>query len=249
MEGIRFLRNSQIIILGVCIAAATVAASVVLSRGFLKVMRFTREQITVTGSAQQEIKSDRIVWTASFSRRDSDVATAYKMLKADLEKTLLYLKGKGLNEKEIDVQQVVMTKIFRKNERGNDTSDIQGYLLTQKIRLESEAVEKITEISKAATELLNEGIEFDSEAPEYFYTKLDELKISMLALAAENARQRAESMTAAAGNKIGCMRSARMGVFQITPVNSTFVADWGVNDTSALEKKVTAVVTASFAIE
>ncbi|HOG24446.1 MAG TPA: SIMPL domain-containing protein, partial [Candidatus Omnitrophota bacterium] len=45
------------------------------------------------------------------------------------------------------------------------------------------------------------------------------------------------------------MRSARMGVFQITPVNSTSVSDWGENDTSSVEKKVTAVVNASFSIE
>jgi hypothetical protein len=45
------------------------------------------------------------------------------------------------------------------------------------------------------------------------------------------------------------MRSARMGVFQITPVNSTEVSDWGINDTDSLVKKVTAVVTVSFAIE
>jgi hypothetical protein len=40
-----------------------------------------------------------------------------------------------------------------------------------------------------------------------------------------------------------------MGVFQITPITSTDVSDWGINDTSSLEKKVMAVVTASFAIE
>ena len=58
-----------------------------------------------------------------------------------------------------------------------------------------------------------------------------------------------ENMVKATGNKIGFIRSARMGVFQITPITSTDVSDWGVNDTSSLEKKVMAVVSASFAIE
>ncbi|MFA5160529.1 MAG: SIMPL domain-containing protein, partial [Candidatus Omnitrophota bacterium] len=43
--------------------------------------------------------------------------------------------------------------------------------------------------------------------------------------------------------------SAKMGVFQITPVNSTEISDWGMNDTTSLDKKVTAVVNASFSIE
>ena len=71
----------------------------------------------------------------------------------------------------------------------------------------------------------------------------------MLARATENAKQRAENMAKATGNKIGVIRSARMGVLQITPGTSTDVSDMGINDTSSLDKKVTAVVTASFAIE
>ena len=70
----------------------------------------------------------------------------------------------------------------------------------------------------------------------------------MLTKASENARQRAESMVKATGNKIGFMRSAKMGVFQITPANSTEISDYGVNDITSLDKKVTAVVSASFSI-
>jgi hypothetical protein len=73
-------------------------------------------------------------------------------------------------------------------------------------------------------------------------------------------------MADATGNRIGFMRSARanrpgrqvqaatrglsesarMGVFQITPVSSVDVSDWGENDTTSLEKKVMAVVRADF---
>ena len=249
MESSRVLRNSQIVILGVCIAVATIASSVILSKGFLKVMKFTREQIAVTGSAQKDIKSDYIVWTASFLKRGADSAAAYKQLKEDLVKVKKYLVAKGVDEKNILVYQVGTTTLYKKNEKGNDTSDIQGYVLTQSIQIKSDAVDMITRLSMESTELIDQGVEFSSGAPEYYYTKLDELKIEMLAKATQNAKQRAENMTRATGNKIGLMRSAKMGVFQITPINSTDVSDWGVNDATSLEKKVTAVVTVSFAIE
>ncbi len=249
MEGARILRNSQIIILGICIAAATIVSSIILSQGFLKVMKFTREIITVTGSAQKEIKSDYIVWVASFSRMNADLAAGYKSVKVDLDKVLGYLNSKGVNQKEINISQASTERIYRKNEKGNDTNDIQGYRLSQSLEVRSSDVDKITQVSRESTELINEGIEFVSGAPDYFYTKLDELKIEMLAKATENAKLRAENMVKATGNKIGFMRSAKMGVFQITPVNSTEVSDWGVNDTASIDKKVTAVVAASFAIE
>ena len=70
----------------------------------------------------------------------------------------------------------------------------------------------------------------------------------MLAKATENAKERAISMAASAGNKIGLMRSAKMGIFQITPVNSYDVSWYGNNDTSSYDKKVTAVVNVVFAI-
>jgi hypothetical protein len=71
----------------------------------------------------------------------------------------------------------------------------------------------------------------------------------MLGKATENAKQRATSMAQSTGNKIGLMRSAKMGVFQITSPTSTDVSDSGQNDTWSLDKKVMAVVSVSFAIE
>lgn len=249
MEGGRILRSSQIIILGICIAAATIISSIILSEGFLKIMKFTREQISVTGSATKEIKSDYIVWKGEFTRREIDLKTAYKSLKEDLDKVKAYLISKGVTEKETIISQVTTETVYRKNEKGNDTNDIQGYRLSQNVEIRSNDVDKIAKVSRESTELIDQGIQFTSPAPEYFYTKLDELKIEMLAKATENAKQRAESMVKSTGNKIGFMRSARMGVFQITPVTSTDVSDWGMNDTTSLDKKVMAVVTVSFAIE
>jgi len=243
-----FLKNTQIIILGLCIAGATIASSVIFSKGFLSVTKFMREQITVTGSAQKEIKSDYAVWTGSFSRREVDMASAYQKLEADLVTVKKYLQKKGLKEEEILTSQIATETIYAKNGRGNNTNVIEGYKLTQSVEVRSRDVYKIARISRESTELINSGIEFYSGSPDYSYTKLDELKVEMLAKATENAKVRAENMVKATGNKTGFMRSAKMGVFQITPVNSTEVADWGMNDTTSLEKKVTAVVTASFSI-
>ena len=249
MEGARILRNSQIIILGICIAAATIVSSIIISKGFLGITKFIREQISVTGSAQKEIRSDLIVWKGTFTRRDADLKRAHQQLKEDLTRVKAYLLGKAVNEKELTIYQVGTEIIYKKNEKGYDTSDIQGYKVVQSFEVKSKEVDTVTQISRECTELIEKGIEFYSYAPEYIYTKLDELKVEMLAKATENAKARADNMVRATGNTIGSIRSAKMGVFQITPVNSTEVSDWGVNDTSSLEKKVTAVVNVSFAIE
>ena len=128
------------------------------------------------------------------------------------------------------------------------TGQVTGYRLQQNVEVRSTDVEKIAAISRAATELINQGIQFESYPPEYLYTKLADLKVEMLARATTDARSRAAEMAKNAGSRIGKLRSARMGVFQITPAFSNAISDYGVNDTSSLLKDITAVVTLSFEV-
>ena len=216
MEGIKFLRSTQIIILGICFVIATITSTVILSKGILQLKKFSEQVIKVTGSAEKNIISDAMVWKLSFSRRDVKMVVAFDLLKEDLKTVKSYLLGKSVKESEIIVAPVVTTVLHKKNEKGNDTNEIEGYILAQEIEVRSGDIIKVTEVSRQAT---------------------------------ENAKKRAESMAKASGNKIGSIRSARMGVFQITPVNSFDVSDYGMNDTTSLEKKVNAVVNVEFAIE
>ena len=247
-ERSNFLKNSQIIILGLCIALATIVSSVLISQALVKIKKFSTEVINVTGSAERKIKSDLIVWTSDFSRRDPQMTVAFQKLRDDLKTVKDYLISKGIDEKDIIVSPVETKILYRKNEKGNDTNEIEGYRLSQTVEIRSGEVDKVTDVSRASTELINQGVEFISNHPEYLYTKLPELKLQMLSEATENAKKRAEQMAQATGNKIGFMRSARMGVFQITPISSVDVSDWGENDTTSLEKKVMAVVKVDFSI-
>lgn len=248
MENYRPLRDSQIVILGVCIVVATVASALILSKGFLRVTQFSRQVITVTGSADKKITSDYSVWRGSFSRRDADMTQAYARLKEDLATVRSYLKKKKIEDADIFDSPVATEILYKKSAKGNDTNEIEAYRLSMSVEVRTGQVGAAETLSRESTELIQKGIEFISQSPEYFYTKLPELKLEMLSEAAANAKLRAARLAESTGSRVGVMRSAQMGVFQITPVNSTEVADWGVNDTSSLEKRVTAVVRAEFSV-
>jgi hypothetical protein len=117
------------------------------------------------------------------------------------------------------------------------------------VEIRSTDVDGITRISREATELINQGIALESMAPEYLYTKIQEAKVEMLAAAARDAKLRAEQIAEATESEIGAVRAARMGVLQITPAYSVEVSDYGINDTSSLEKDITAVVSMEFEID
>ena len=110
-------------------------------------------------------------------------------------------------------------------------------------------MDNIDKLSRDATELINQGVEINSYPPQFFYTKLGDLKVEMIGLASEDAKLRAEQIAKSTGDDIGEVRSSRTGVIQITSKNSTDVSDYGINDTSSLEKKITAVVSISFSID
>jgi hypothetical protein len=74
----------------------------------------------------------------------------------------------------------------------------------------------VERISREITELLQSGIELSSEQPAYYYTKLSDLKIKLLEKATEDARVRAETIAKNADSKLGDLKKASMGVFQIT---------------------------------
>ncbi len=249
MKGLGELKNIQIIILGLCIAGATIVSTVILSNGLLQIRKFTNEVISVTGSAEKKIVSDYLVWRSGFSRRDPQMTVAFAQLAEDLKAVKAYLLSKGIGNEEIVVSQVSTSVLYAKNEEGHDTNTIEGYLLSQGVEVRSYDVQKVDDIARQSTEIINQGIQFISDSPEYFYTQLTELKHEMLAAATQDAKKRAEQMAASTGNAVGLMRSARMGIFQITPVNSYDVSWYGNNDTSSFEKKVTAVVSVDFAIK
>ena len=89
---------------------------------------------------------------------------------------------------------------------------------------------------------------FEADAPQFFFTGLEAIKVELIGEATANAKKRAEAIAAATGASVGAPRGARIGVFQLRPVNSTEVSDQGMLDTSSLEKEAMAVVTISFSI-
>src|SRR6185295_1016018 len=172
-----------------------------------------------------------------------------KSLSEAVPKVKAYLISKGIRDDEITISSISSQTLHGRTPDGAETSEISGYSLRQELEVRSKDVQKIGQIAREATELINQGILIESMAPEYLYTQLGDLKIEMLAEAAKDAKRRAEQIAQSTDSSIGSVRTARMGVLQITPADSTDVSDSGMNDTSSLEKDITAVVNIGFAVD
>lgn len=234
-------------------AAAALAIGLILSSvsigWFYSRTKKSDDAITVTGSAKKRIKSDLVVWSAGVSVQATQLADAYKQIADHIPRIRKYLIEKGIPENQLTTSSITAITLKRKTENGEETSEIVGYSLSQQVDVTSNDVDKVAQIARDATELINQGILLESSAPQFYYTQLGDLKIEMLGEAARDAKTRADKIAESTGNSIGSIRSARMGVMQITAPNSTEVSDYGVNDTGSIDKDVQAVVNVSFAID
>src|SRR3954453_7393198 len=171
-------------LMGVALSAGLVASTAVGARALGRIK--SDKTIQVTGSAKRRIKSDLVIWSAKVSSRANEMRSAYKTLSGNVPKLTAWLEKKGVPRAQIKIYSVATRAIHPHDKEGREIADtITAYELTQMVEVRSHDVERIGTIANEATQLIDEGVELESEAPEYIYTKLGDLKIQMLAEAAK----------------------------------------------------------------
>ncbi len=235
------LEKLQLVWLGVVLALGLVFAVNIGTNALSK------DKITVTGSAYKIVKSDSARLEFEITTRKASKQQAYKTVQAQLPTVIDYLKSKGLTDVEVNASSGYITYKYSAN--GSMTNDIAYYNLSQPVVVKSNDVNKIKEVSSDIQSLLDKGIDINIFSTQYFYSQLGDLKVQLLQDATTDAKDRASAMLKATHNRPGKIEAVQMGVFQITPVDSTNVSDMGINDTSTIDKKVTAVANVVFRIK
>lgn len=226
------------------LAAAAVIVSFVLRDAVIKRNK-GENTITVTGLGKKDFTSDLIVWSGSFSKKNFNLKEAYAELDHDREILKKYLVTKGIPEKNMVFSAVNISRDVNSEydaATGRTRNTFTGFNLTQTVQVESNEVDKVEDISRSVTEIINQGVEFYSNTPEYYYTKLAELKVEMIAEATSDANNRAKMIAENANAKLGSLKKASMGVFQIIAQNSSEDFSWG-GSFNTYSKKKTATIT------
>ena len=227
---------------GLFLAAGLVFSSFLVTRAWMVIAQ--SQTISVTGSARKNIRADLIVWSGTFSAESSVLLDAQRTLKADLGKVTAFLNGKGV--KDWQVSPIAIEEIRVGERDAQQPKRVASYRLAQTVTVHSLEVDRISQVINDSTALVEQGVLFVSGAPEFIYTKAGEAKVEMLAEATKDARIRADQICQQGGRAIDRLLSAKMGVFQITPLYSTETSGEGMNDTKSLEKTITAIVSAHF---
>ncbi len=242
------VKDYQVVIVGLLVAVGAILSTTILAKSIVEFQKLQNQTIRVTGSASQNVTSDYATLNLRISTRKPDLKTGYAKLDSDVKAIKNFLAEYGIDEKAVETTSIDSYEYYRRN-GAYSSNEIEGYNLSQSIKVSSKDIDKITEISNKTDALINKDVNINSNRVEYFVSNLDDIKVKMVGEATKNAKARAESMVAGTNSKIGTMNSAKMGVFQIVPVNSTDVSDYGINDTTSIEKKVISTVNVTFNVK
>ena len=231
----------------VVLAAGFVLAALI---GSLAVERLRRagDEITVTGSSRKPITSDLAMWRGSVSVQRATLPEASDELVRIAARVKAFIVQRGFPDSTVEISSINSNAV-RERVGGEETNRVIGYRLFQAISVTSADIPRVTSLSREVGSLLAEGVPLSPESPQYLFTRLGEMRIQMLGDATEDARTRAKQIAERTGGRIGRIKSVRQGVFQITPRNSTEISDYGMNDVSAVDKDITAVMRVTFSLE
>ncbi|WP_291274703.1 SIMPL domain-containing protein [Flavobacterium sp.] len=244
----------------IAIGIAVVLAAFVLGSAFKK-RNESQDTISVVGLGSKDFVSDEILWSGSFTTKSFEIKEAYSKIISDQKIVEQFFLSKGFKRTEFSFGAVKFDKKFREiriqGENNYDTKYEQvfdGYEAVQTITFSAkknpDLMKRIEAVSSKTSELINSGIELSSNSIQYTYSDLPSLKHSLIQSASKDAKERAEKIVEAGNGDLGKLKSASMGVFQITGQGSTEEDTYGgINDTYSKNKTARITVRLEYELE
>lgn len=211
--GISKLLSALFLAVGVALSGWFVADALVTSRAPVRI-------VTVKGLAEQPVKADLGFWPLRFVATGPTLEIARAGLERSERSVRTFLGDNGFEDGEIRVQNIMVEDRYAGYNAGNTPSDVR-FVLTEDMLVTSANVDALATAARSIADLLRSGVVFSSDAysagPSFIFTGIADLKGEMLTTATQRARETAQQFATESGAKVGDIKSANQGVFQILP--------------------------------
>ena len=243
--------SNAIIVLGLLLAIGMASAAFILGVQAKRAVS-GQQSITVKGLAEKPISADSATWQINIGGTDATQRGAIEKLSAERKVLEAFLIKQGLPKETWDwgvegitdhLEEVFIKDVPRQMRKGFDAY--------QSVVISSKDLDKITEANQAILQLRADNHPINAQQPEYLVSGLEQVKMSLIADATKNARNRATEFVKQDGVKVGVMKSANQGAFYILAKGGEAGDDsyGGVYDKSSIEKTARVVVTIVYNIE
>ena len=207
----------------IILGASFVLGAILFGFGVARV-RSADRFVTVKGVAEREVRADVAIWPLHITGADNDLAAAQAKLERSIAGVRAFLAKHG-----IDTGQVELTGFAVHDAQAQMYRDPRGpanrFIVRQTLLVRSSRPDQVLIASQQIGELAAIGVVVSSGAggeyggqgmgPTFLFTKLNDLKPAMIAQATARAREAAEQFARDSRSRLGGIRRANQGVFEI----------------------------------
>lgn len=227
------------IALGSLVAVGLVISTLIFSKTRLVL---AREEITVKGVAYKDVTADYGVWTISVAVVKPTKTTSL----AELNRQQKTIEDYVSQFDSFTTEKGIPTTL-EDYEYNDSQKRITGYISKVSFKITSYNVDQLySEATNFNTFAVENNLDIAANNTDFYYSKLDLLKVDLLEKAVRDAKDRAQALGSSSDTKIGKVKRASQGVFQVNQRNSFDVSAGGNFNTESVDKTVQATVNITF---
>lgn len=235
--------NGGAIIAAVLLSIGLSLTGYFISNGLVH-LRGGERSVSVRGVSERDVKADVGVWSIQYTVTDNELSVAQTALDEQGKKLEAFLKTQGIPADQFRVAKVEVTDLLAQQYRPDNIQNGR-YILTKTYLVRTGNVDLLDKTFRNVGDLIAQGVILaQGSAPYYLFTKLNDVKPGMIAEATKSAREGAQKFAEDSGAKVGDIKYASQGLFQIMARD-----DDNAMESSAIDKRVRVVTTVEYFLD
>jgi Uncharacterized protein conserved in bacteria len=223
------------------LAVGGAAAGALIGKGLENASSGNRA-VTVRGLSERIVKADLAVLPLKFAAAGDDLQAVQADIDADTQAVRRFLAAQGYKDDEIDLGRLEVTDQYAREYQQQNVA--ARYRVAQTVIVRTTDVDRVQATTRQLDQLIRQGVVLqDYNGPSYLFTGLNSVRPAMIAEATASARTGAQQFARDSGAKLGGIRSATQGSFEILGRD-----DVGYDPSSQVFKKLRVVTTVSYAL-
>lgn len=199
--------------LGLCVLALSIDCAV-------RTFKNSERTVLVKGLAEKEVPADRVIWPIVYKITGSELPLMYNSIETKNKQIMVFLKEKGIDANEVTIAAPEVQDRQAELYGAAQTSNMPRYNATSVLTVSSSKIDLIRSLMSQQTDLLKQGIAITGSdyryQTQFIFTKLNEIKPTMIEEATKNAKIAANQFAKDAESKLGKIKNANQGQFSIS---------------------------------
>lgn len=227
-----------LVALGIAVSGGLIAAG-------LKDVRTGDRSVTVRGLSERDAKADLAILPLRFTQSGDDLAEVQARIDGDVTKVRGFLAAQGFKATDVDLGRL---EVVDNNAREYVAQNVRArFILAQTLVVRSTDVDRVQAATRSLSNLVRQGVVLqDFRGASYIFTRLNDVRPAMIKEATASARSGAAQFAADSGARLGGIRQATQGSFEI---NARDPAADGQGPDASVNKRLRVVTTVTYALK